>query len=819
SDFALGQQLINVCTNGESLSRAFGPTSPGGSCTITVIYNGSGALNVPETAALTINDTSISPPGTTQSVTLNATTVPTEPQLVVNPGAGLNFGAIAENAPSAQLAAEVTNNGSGPLSISSINLAGPNAADFHIASQSPACSSAITLQQCFVSVYFQPSATGSESAMLQIASNDPLTPLAQVQLTGSGGTAPGPPAGLPFLVSVNNGAPPSPANNGTGASAVSSGGQFVAFLGGGGSLTGNMPGPSSAVEGASGLYLRNTCAGPDAGPSCAALTQFIAYGPVSGPASNGGGACLNQQQTQTQGATNPHISADGRYVAFNDDACPPSSANALPVGPGPIFLRDTQANGGAGATTAVLGASGNPIGSQFAMSSDARYFAYPSPPGSPGQTEISETDTQTPSTILVSQSTNGTADGGIALSLPSISPDGRYVAFASDFDDVNGAAGNGFVQTYLRDTCLGAPSGCTPSTILISADGSGNPATGGSSGGDFNLGGSATPGTAVSSGGRYVAFTSNASALPQPPNRQTGDPYPVEVYLRDTCIGAPSGCMPTTTLLSLAAGGTTPSNDSVGPQISNDGRIITFYNQGQLFGTAPFDALYSFDTCLSNGIAVGGGCQAGLKGVISATISGTMTNLVQTSVQYSLDASGQFATYQGPPDGCTACFQIWENSAGGSLANGANAVTVPLISLTPSTTSPAASAPVDFTIVATNDGATPVSDVTVTDSITSNGSFGTPLPAGCSLTSSILVTCDLGPLSAGNSASVAIPVNAPSAGGATLTDSATVSTGSQTNLALQTSLSSTVTVPAFTIVPAATTFTCYLDEPFSQTFT
>ncbi|MGH9483224.1 MAG: SBBP repeat-containing protein, partial [Terriglobales bacterium] len=51
SDFALGQQSINVCTNGESLSRAFGPTSPGGSCTITVIYNGSGALNVPETAA------------------------------------------------------------------------------------------------------------------------------------------------------------------------------------------------------------------------------------------------------------------------------------------------------------------------------------------------------------------------------------------------------------------------------------------------------------------------------------------------------------------------------------------------------------------------------------------------------------------------------------------------------------------------------------------------------------------------------------------------------------------------------------------------
>jgi len=51
---------------------------------------------------------------------------------------------------------------------------------------------------------------------------------------------------------------------------------------------------------------------------------------------------------------------------------------------------------------------------------------------------------------------------------------------------------------------------------------------------------------------------------------------PFDVFLRDTCIGAPSGCVPGTRRLSVAFDAGEGSGVSTSPAISADGRFASF---------------------------------------------------------------------------------------------------------------------------------------------------------------------------------------------------------------------------------------------------
>ncbi|MBA0087336.1 MAG: IPT/TIG domain-containing protein, partial [Acidobacteria bacterium Pan2503] len=68
---------------------------------------------------------------------------------------------------------------------------------------------------------------------------------------------------------------------------------------------------------------------------------------------------------------------------------------------------------------------------------------------------------------------------------------------------------------------------------------------------------------AVSLDGRYVAYTA------------LGDPH-AQVFLRDTCEGAPTSCQSRTSLLSVTSGGDPGAGDSHTPSMSSDGRYIAF---------------------------------------------------------------------------------------------------------------------------------------------------------------------------------------------------------------------------------------------------
>jgi len=132
----------------------------------------------------------------------------------------------------------------------------------------------------------------------------------------------------------------------------------------------------------------------------------------------------------------------------------------------------------------------------------------------------------TPSVTLASIGLNGSPADGDSIS-PSISADGRYVAFLSSAMNLVDSDTNGVTDVFVRDTCAGAASGCTPFTQRASV------ATGGT-----QANGASTSAT-INSTGRYITFESAATNLGS--ISSSGG-----VFLRDTCAGAASGCMPST---------------------------------------------------------------------------------------------------------------------------------------------------------------------------------------------------------------------------------------------------------------------------------
>ena len=161
-----------------------------------------------------------------------------------------------------------------------------------------------------------------------------------------------------------------------------------------------------------------------------------------------------------------------------------------------------------------------------------------------------------PAQIAVSAS--GSEAAG-SLSLPVMSVDKRYEAVVLASADGNTETPGSTENIFVRDTCQGAAAGCTPSMTIQSVGFNSNPADGNS----------ISP--SISAGGRYVTFISSATNLVDSDTNGVAD-----VFVRDTCAGAPSGCTPTTQRVSIAATGIQANDASTSASISADGRYITF---------------------------------------------------------------------------------------------------------------------------------------------------------------------------------------------------------------------------------------------------
>lgn len=193
----------------------------------------------------------------------------------------------------------------------------------------------------------------------------------------------------------------------------------------------------------------------------------------------------------------PVISADGRYVAFS------STASNLVAGDSnsneDIFLRDTQT----GTITRISTDNGNAQadGDSYdpSISADGRYVAFYSdasnlvPDDTNGVSDVFVKDTQTDTITRVSTSAAG-GQGNNQSSNPSISADGRYVAFHSLSSNFVAGDTNGVADVFVKDTQTGA-------IIRYSVDAIGVQGNLGS----FN--------PALSADGSVVAFLSLASNL------------------------------------------------------------------------------------------------------------------------------------------------------------------------------------------------------------------------------------------------------------------------------------------------------------------
>ncbi len=181
----------------------------------------------------------------------------------------------------------------------------------------------------------------------------------------------------------------------------------------------------------------------------------------------------------------------------------------------------------------------------------------------------------------------------------------RYQALVADSADGSDETGGGIAKIFLRDTCLGAAANCAPQIFPVSV---------GWNGADPN-GPSSAP--SVSADGRFVVFASTANNLVKGDTNGWSD-----IFLRDTCIGSASTCVPATIRLSLDPGGDEANGPSSSPVISPDGRFVAFNSSAtnlsqQLANSLPPGAvppLFLRDTCFGSAAA----CVPNTSLVISA---------------------------------------------------------------------------------------------------------------------------------------------------------------------------------------------------------
>jgi Tol biopolymer transport system component len=166
---------------------------------------------------------------------------------------------------------------------------------------------------------------------------------------------------------------------------------------------------------------------------------------------------VNSAGTQTnEPAHNVSISADGRYVAFWSYATNlvPGDTNLF----ADVFMRDRLTGMTERVSIATNGAQGNleSFISAGSISVDGRYVAFESsamnlvPGDTNGRWDIFVRDRQTGTTERVSVATSG-AQGNGGSYIPSISADGRYVAFNSESSNLVSDDTNVGLDDFVRD--------------------------------------------------------------------------------------------------------------------------------------------------------------------------------------------------------------------------------------------------------------------------------------------------------------------------------------------------------------------------------
>ena len=259
------------------------------------------------------------------------------------------------------------------------------------------------------------------------------------------------------------------------------------------------------------------------------------------------------------------ISADGNRVAFLSSATNLDPADTDPALS--IYVRDLTTNTTylASRANGAAGASGNKDAWQPSLSNDGRYVAFATGStnisGPSGTMSVYRRDLTTNATAVVSTLNDDTTrvDGNS----PSISPDGARVAFVSNtaidgLYDVNGGQRDVYLHTV----------GTTTITLVSRINGAGTSAGNGAS----------TNPSIASPAGDKVAFISSATNLTAVSDTNNAQ----DAFVRDVNGN-------TTTLISRATGGGGAIADQGASEVSitRDGTGVAFTSSATNLGVAP----------------------------------------------------------------------------------------------------------------------------------------------------------------------------------------------------------------------------------------
>ena len=302
----------------------------------------------------------------------------------------------------------------------------------------------------------------------------------------------------------------------------------------------------------------------------------------------------------------PVVSANGRFVAFHSFA-----ANLVQNdfnGRRDVFVRDLQS----GTTTLVSinhagNGTANGTSQKPTISADGRYVAFESDANNlvasdtNNSTDVFVRDLQTGTTKLLSLNNagNGSANGSSVN--PVISPNGQYVAFSSFASNIVTFDNNNTVDIFIRDFLI-------DHTRMISCD---IPCTSPGNDASFmpNLPKDKAPRAVFSRDGKHLVFESRATNLVGSPDANGNSP---DVFVRNLEVGITKIVSGDSLLTTTANGASTT------PVISGNGRFVFF--QSTATNLTPNDTNSGLDLYV-------GDLNTNEKRLVSVTTTNTGSNI------------------------------------------------------------------------------------------------------------------------------------------------------------------------------------------------
>jgi Tol biopolymer transport system component len=277
-------------------------------------------------------------------------------------------------------------------------------------------------------------------------------------------------------------------------------------------------------------------------------------------------------------SSSPVISRNGRFVAFTSDA---TNLTRKPSA-GSVFVRNLRTGH---TTVASVLLDGSPASASApSLSANGRYVAFSSfvagfvPGDTNGTFDVFVRDRRQHTTTRVSVDSGGAEASGGSFQ-PAISAHGGRVAFASDATNLVSDDTNGVQDIFVHEVATG-------STVRVNLASDGTQANEQSNGPGIR--GGTTFGPDISANGRYVTFDSIATNLvandtntceypPGGPSFTIPGECP-DVFVHDLQTGS-------TVRVSVDASGTQANDASTDPSISGDGSSVVFFSAAAFVAT------------------------------------------------------------------------------------------------------------------------------------------------------------------------------------------------------------------------------------------